>query len=718
MAETALLSCNSSHISTISGELKIKPWQVENTLKLLSEDCTVPFISRYRKEATGELDEIAITQVRDRAIKLVEMEQRRLSITAEIERQGKLTTELKEQIENAATLTELEDLYLPYRPKRKTRATVAKEKGLEELAVIIFNQDTGTDPEIEAERFLNEKVENIQDALQGAQDIIAEWVSEDKNARESVRELFKKHAFLSSSSIAELEEEGSKYKDYFDYTEELKKCPSHRLLAIRRGEKEGYLKVSISVSEEDAIDYLKKLFVKNKSRSAEIVENAIKDSYKRLIEPSIETEFAKSSKEIADEEAIKVFDENLSQLLMAPFLGQARVLALDPGFRTGCKLVVLNEQGDLLVNDTIYPNPPQNLQVESRLKVVELVKKFGIEAIAIGNGTASRETRDFIESIEFGKDLKVFVVSESGASIYSASVVAREEFPGHDVTVRGAVSIGRRLMDPLAELVKIDAKNLGVGQYQHDVDQLKLKQNLDSIVESCVNRVGVNLNTASRHLLTYVSGLGPGLALGIVNFRKENGPFKSREELLKVPRMGEKVFTQCAGFLRIQGGKNPLDNSAVHPESYYIVEKMAKDLAVDISVLISDEKQRKGIILEKYTDSRTGLPTLRDILSELEKPGRDPRKKITVFEFKKGINTIEDLQVGMVLPGIITNMTNFGVFVDIGVKQDGLVHISQISKDFIKSPAEKVSLHQEVVVKVLDIDIPRKRIQLSIKDAV
>jgi uncharacterized protein len=718
LAETALLSCNISHISTISGELKIKPWQVENTLKLLSEDCTVPFISRYRKEATGELDEIAITQVRDRAIKLVEMEQRRLSITAEIERQGKLTTELKEQIENAATLTELEDLYLPYRPKRKTRATVAKEKGLEELAVIIFKQDTGTDPEIEAERFLNEKVENIQDALQGAQDIIAEWVSEDKNARESVRELFKKHAFLSSGSISGLEEEGSKYKDYFDYIEELKKCPSHRLLAIRRGEKEGYLKVSISVSEEDAIDYLKKLFVKNKSRSAEIVENAIKDSYKRLIAPSIETEFAKLSKEIADEEAIKVFDENLRQLLMAPFLGQARVLALDPGFRTGCKLVILNEQGDLLLYDAIYPNPPQNLQAESRLKVMELVKKFGIEAIAIGNGTASRETRDFIESIDFGKDLKVFVVSESGASIYSASVVAREEFPGHDVTVRGAVSIGRRLMDPLAELVKIDAKNLGVGQYQHDVDQLKLKQNLDSVVESCVNRVGVNLNTASRHLLTYVSGLGPGLALDIVNFRKENGPFKSKEELLKVPRMGEKVFTQCAGFLRIQGGKNPLDNSAVHPESYYIVEKMAKDLAIDISVLISDEKQRKVIIPEKYTDSRTGLPTLRDILCELEKPGRDPRKKITVFEFKKGINTIEDLQPGMVLPGIITNMTNFGVFVDIGVKQDGLVHISQISKDFIKSPAEKVSLHQEVLVKVLDIDIPRKRIQLSIKDAV
>jgi len=718
LAETALLSCNSSHISTISGELKIKPWQVENTLKLLSEDCTVPFISRYRKEATGELDEIAVTQVRDRAIKLVEMEQRRLSIKAEIERQGKLTDELKEQIENANTLTELEDLYLPYRPKRKTRATVAKEKGLEELAVIIFNQDTGTEPEIEADRFLNEKVENIYDALQGAQDIIAEWVSEDKNARESVRELFKKNAFLSSGSVSGLEEEGSKYKDYFDYTEELKKCPSHRLLAIRRGEKEGYLKVSISIIEEDAIDCLKKLFIKNKSKSSGIVENAVKDSYKRLIEPSIETEFAKSSKEIADDEAIKVFDENLRQLLMAPFLGQARVLALDPGFRTGCKLVVLNEQGDLLLNDTIYPNPPQNLQAESRLKVMELVEKFGIEAIAIGNGTASRETRDFIESLDFGKDIKVFVVSESGASIYSASMVAREEFPQHDVTVRGAVSIGRRLMDPLAELVKIDAKNLGVGQYQHDVDQLKLKQNLDSVVESCVNRVGVNLNTASRHLLTYVSGLGPALALGIVNFRQENGPFKSRAELLKVPRMGEKVFTQCAGFLRIQGGENPLDNSAVHPESYYIVEKMAKDMAVDISVLISDEKQRKGIIGEKYTDEKTGLPTLRDILSELEKPGRDPRKKITVFEFKKGINTIEDLQPGMVLPGIITNLTNFGVFVDIGVKQDGLVHISQISRDFIKSPAEKVSLHQEVLVKVLDIDIPRKRIQLSIKDAV
>lgn len=718
MAEAALLSCNSSQIGTISGELKIKPWQVENTLKLLSEDCTVPFISRYRKEATGELDEIAVTRVRDIAIKLVEMEQRRLSIIAEIERQGKLTDELRAQIENAATLTELEDLYLPYRPKRKTRATVAKEKGLEELAVIIFNQDAGTEPEIEAERFLNEKVENTGEAIQGARDIIAEWVSEDKNARESVRELFKKHALLSSGKVAGLEEEGSKYKDYFDFTEELKKCPSHRLLAIRRGEKEGYLKVSIAVSEEDAIDCLKKIFIKNKSRSSAIVETAIKDSYKRLIAPSIETEFAKSSKEAADEEAIRVFNENLRQLLMAPFLGQASVLALDPGFRTGCKLVILNEQGDLLFNDTVYPNPPQNLQAESGLKVKELVKKFNIEAIAIGNGTASRETRDFIESLDFGKDIKVYIVSESGASIYSASVVAREEFPQHDVTVRGAVSIGRRLMDPLAELVKIDAKNLGVGQYQHDVDQVKLKQNLDSVVESCVNRVGVNLNTASRHLLTYVSGLGPGLALGIVNFRKENGPFKSREELLKVPRMGEKVFTQCAGFLRIQGGKNPLDNSAVHPESYYIVEKMAKDLAVDISVLISDENLRKGIMPEKYTDSRTGLPTLKDILGELEKPGRDPRKKITVFEFKKGVNTIEDLKPGMVLPGIITNLTNFGVFVDIGVKQDGLVHISQISRDFIQNPAEKVSLHQEVAVKVLDVDIPRKRIQLSIKDAV
>jgi uncharacterized protein len=704
------------YIDIISVILKLKKWQVENTIKLLGERATVPFISRYRKEATGELDEVEITGIQESLTRLVEIDSRRETILKEIEKQGKLTGELKKQIEDAATLTELEDIYLPYKQKRKTRGMVAKEKGLEELAEIIFEQRE-TDPEKAAKEFLNEKVETVEDALQGARDIIAEWINEDRKARDSIRDIFKKEAVIRSKLHKGLEESGAKYRDYFDFEEELKKCPSHRLLATRRGEKEEYLKVLIMINEETAVQALEKIFIKTSNRSSEEVRLAVKDSYRRLLSSSIETEFAKESKEKADMEAIKVFTANLRQLLMAPVLGRKRVMAIDPGFRTGCKVVVLNEQGDLLLNDTIYPNPPQNDIEGSMKKLSELSEKYSIDAIAIGNGTASRETKEFVDSIDFGRNISVFVVSENGASIYSASKTAREEFPDRDVTVRGSVSIGRRLMDPLAELVKIDPKNLGVGQYQHDVDQGELKKSLDRVVESCVNMVGVNLNTASRYLLTYVSGLGPVLALNIINHRSENGPFRSRDELLRIPRLGGKAYEQCAGFLRIQDGANPLDNSAVHPESYYIVERMAGDLEVDISDLISNADISEKIRLEDYTDDKVGLPTLKDIIKEIAKPGRDPREKISVFEFKKSIKSIEDLQTGMILPGIVTNITNFGAFVDIGVKQDGLVHISQLSHDFVRDPNEVVMLHQEVKVKVLNIDIGRKRIQLSIKDA-
>ncbi len=706
----------SEYIDTISGILKLKKWQVENTVKLLEEGATVPFISRYRKEATGELDEVEIAEIQEDLARLVEIDSRRETILKEIEKQGKLTGELKKQIDDTSTLTELEDIYLPYKPKRKTRGKAAKEKGLEGLAELIFEQGED-DPEKAAKEYLNEKVGTIEDALQGARDIIAEWINEDRKARDCIRGIFKKEAVIVSKLYKGLEQSGAKYGNYFDFEEELKKCPSHRLLAMRRGEKEEYLKVSIKINEEAAVGALEKIFIQGSNKSSEEVGIAIKDSYKRLLAPSIETEFAKESKEKADMEAIKVFAANLRQLLMAPVLGYKRVIAIDPGFRTGCKIVVLNEQGDLLLNDTIYPNPPQKDIEGSVKKISELAGKYSIDAIAIGNGTASRETKEFIDSIEFGKNISVFVVSENGASIYSASKTAREEFPDHDVTVRGSVSIGRRLMDPLAELVKIDPKNLGVGQYQHDVDQGELKKSLDRVVESCVNRVGVNLNTASRHLLTYVSGLGPVLALNIVDHRSENGPFRSRKELLKVQRLGGKAYEQCAGFLRIQDGVDPLDNSAVHPESYYIVEKIADDLKVDIPALISNAGIQEKIKLTDYVSDKVGLPTLEDIIEELAKPGRDPRGKISVFEFKKSIKSIEDLQIGIILPGIVTNITNFGAFVDIGVKQDGLVHISQLSHDFVKDPNEVVMLHQEVKVKVLDIDIERKRIQLSIKDA-
>lgn len=707
----------SEYVDIIAGVLKIKKWQVENTVKLLEEGATVPFISRYRKEATGECNEVVVADIRDNLARLIEIDSRRETILKEIEKQGKLNGELKEQIEGVATLTELEDIYLPYKKKKKTKGMVAKEKGLEDLAKIIFDQGDA-DPGEEANKFINDKVKTIEEALKGARDIIAEWINEDKKARDMVRDIFRKEATVRSKLYEGLEESGAKYRDYFDFEEELGRCPSHRLLAMRRGEKEEYLKVSINIDEETALVALEKVFINtSNNKSSEQVKTAIKDGYKRLLLPSIENEFAKESKEIADGEAIKVFAANLRQLLMAPILGQKRVLAVDPGYRTGCKIIVLNEQGDLLLNDTIYPHPPQSKIIDSELKLTELAEEYRVDAIAIGNGTASRETKDFVDSIDFGRDIGIFVVSENGASIYSASKVAREEFPDKDVTVRGSVSIGRRLMDPLAELVKIDPKNMGVGQYQHDVGQTELKKSLDQVVESCVNIVGVNLNTASRHLLTYVSGLGPGLALNIVNYRTENGPFGSRDELLKVPRMGGKAYEQCAGFLRIRDGKNPLDNSAVHPESYYIVKKMAIDMDSSIADLISLSELQEKIKPADYVDDKVGLPTLKDILQELSKPGRDPRDKISMFEFKKGIKNMEDLQIGMILPGIVTNITNFGAFIDVGVKQDGLVHISQLSHDFVKSPNDVVLLHQEVKVKVTDIDLGRKRIQLSLKDA-
>ncbi len=700
----------------IANELSLKKWQVENTLKLLEEEATVPFIARYRKEATGELDETGIAAIKEKHSKLVDLDQRKKTILKEIKKQGKLTGELKKQIDEAGTMTGLEDIYLPYKPRKKTRGTTAREKGLEELAKILFKQKEDKIDAL-ASRFLNEKVGDIKEALQGARDIIAEWINEDKKARDAIREIFGKQARIRSAVIKGREGDGMKYRDYFNFAEELDRCPSHRLLALRRGEKEKYLRVSIVIEEENAIEALEKIFIKNSSEASNQVSAAIRDSFKRLLAPSIETEFARESKEAADREAITVFAENLRQLLMAPILGQKKVLALDPGYRTGCKLVCLDRQGDLEHNDTVYPHPPQKEAEKSRKKLVELCDKSGIQAIAIGNGTAGRETKEFVDSIEFDRDIKVFMVNESGASIYSASKIAREEFPGYDATVRGAVSIGRRLMDPLAELVKIDPKNLGVGQYQHDVDQEKLRLSLAGVVESCVNMVGVNLNTASRHLLTYVSGLRPAVALNIVNYRTKNGPFKSRQQLLDIPRMGDKAYEQCAGFLRIQDGSQPLDNSAVHPESYRVVEQMAGDLNSNIGELMAREELREKIDPRDYISDSAGLPTLKDILSELAKPGRDPRKKITVFEFRKGIKTLEDLAEGMVLPGIITNITNFGAFVDIGIKTDGLVHISQLSHDYIKNPTDVVHLHQEVKVKVIDIDLPRGRVQLSLKDA-
>ncbi|NDW08936.1 Tex family protein [Dysgonomonas sp. 520] len=699
----------------ISSALNIRETQIEKTIALLEDGATIPFISRYRKEVTGGLDEVQIAAIKEQNDKFKELQKRKQTILKSIEDQEKLTPELKSRIEGCWDSTELEDIYLPYKPKRQTRAEIARKKGLEDLAKLLMTQQN-FDVESKALPFVKGDVKDINEALAGACDIIAEWVNEDEHARNSIRNLFEREAIITSKVVKGKEEEGDKYRDYFDLSEKLSRCSSHRLLAMRRGEAEGFLRVSISPDEDDALDRLDKRFLKNGNAEAiGYVADAIKDSYKRLLKPSIETEFAALSKEKADEEAIRVFMENLRQLLLAAPLGQKRVLGVDPSYRTGCKIVCLDAQGNLLHNETIYPHPPQNEYVKAGNKIVKLVSTYNIDAIAIGNGTASRETENFITNLRYEKEVQVFVVSENGASVYSASKVAREEFPDYDVTVRGAVSIGRRLMDPLAELVKIDPKSIGVGQYQHDVDQTKLKKSLDLTVESCVNLVGVNVNTASKHLLTYISGLGPTLAQNIVDYRAEHGAFKSRKEIMKVARMGEKAFEQCAGFLRIADAKNPLDNSAVHPESYHVVETMAKDLNCTVKELIEDKELKKKLNLNKYVSEKVGLPTLNDIVEELDKPGRDPRKKIQAFEFDKSIKTIEDLREGMILPGIVTNVTNFGCFVDVGIKENGLVHISELADRFVSDPTEIVSLHQYVQVKVLSVDVARKRVQLSMK---
>ena len=704
-------------IRIIAAEMKQPAVRIENTLKLLDSGATIPFISRYRKEATGGLDEVQIGDISARIAKLREMEKRKESIISTIESQDKMTPELKQRIQQCMDATELEDIYLPFKPKRRTRAEVARQKGLEPLAILLLmqrEQHLGT----KLRNFITKDVKDEEEALKGARDIIAEQVNEDERSRNQMRNVFSHQSVISAKVVKgkETDEAAAKYRDYFDFQEPLKKCTSHRLLAIRRGEAEGILKVSITPSDEDACcERLERIFVKGNNDCSEQVQLAVGDAYKRLLKPAIENEFAASSKEKADDEAIRVFAENLRQLLLSAPLGQKRVMGIDPGFRTGCKVVCLDAQGALLHNEAIYPHPPKTESAMAARKLVKLVEQYKIEAIAIGNGTASRETEQFVNAQKFDREVQVFVVSEDGASIYSASKTAREEFPDYDVTVRGAVSIGRRLMDPLAELVKIDAKSIGVGQYQHDVDQTKLKAALDQTVESCVNLVGVNVNTASKHLLTYISGLGPALAQNIVNYRTENGSFKSRRELLKVPRMGEKAFEQCAGFLRIPGGKNPLDNSAVHPESYSIVECMAKDLDCSVADLMSRKELRSRIDARKYVNDTIGLPTLTDILQELDKPGRDPREQIQEFKFDKDVRTIDDLVEGMELPGIVTNITNFGCFVDFGIKENGLVHISQLADRYISDPTTVVKLHQHVRVKVMSIDHERRRIQLTMK---
>ena len=701
----------------IAAAMKLQEHRVENTLKLLQGGATIPFISRYRKEATGGMDEVQISEINDRYEKLCELAKRKETIISTIEEQGKMTAELRSRIDNCWDSTELEDIYLPFKPKRKTRAEAARQKGLEPLAIILMMQRENN-LMAKAAQFVKGEVKDEEDALKGARDIIAEQVNEDERARNQVRNIFTRQAIITAKVVKgkEKEEDAAKYRDYFDFSEPLKRCTSHRLLAIRRGEAEGILKVTISPEEDDeCTDRLERQFVRGNGECSSQVAEAVRDAYKRLLKPAIETEFSAFSKEKADEEAIRVFAENLRQLLLAPPLGQKRVMGIDPGFRTGCKVVCLDAQGTLLHNEAIYPHPPKSEEALAARKIVKLVEQYKIEAIAIGNGTASRETERFVTSQRYDREVQVFVVSEDGASIYSASKTAREEFPDYDVTVRGAVSIGRRLMDPLAELVKIDAKSIGVGQYQHDVDQTKLKESLDRTVESCVNLVGVNLNTASKHLLTYVSGLGPSLAQNIVDYRTENGPFASRKELLKVPRMGAKAFEQCAGFLRIPGANNPLDNSAVHPESYTIVEKMAKDIKCTVADLIKDKELRAKIDIKKYVTDTVGLPTLNDIMKELDKPGRDPRQQIQVFEFDKDVKTLDDLREGMELPGIVTNITNFGCFVDIGIKENGLVHISQLADKFVSDPTTVVSIHQHVRVKVLGIDHERKRVQLTMK---
>jgi len=698
----------------ISQILSIPERVVAKTLILLDEGATIPFISRYRKEATGGLNEVQIGEISRQYSKLQELSDRKETILRTIEEQGKLTPELKVRIENTWDSTELEDIYLPYKPKKQTRAELARKKGLEPLAKILMAQNE-QDIFGKAERFINKEVNNVEEALQGARDIIAEWINENESARNMIRNIFRREAMIVSKLIKGKEESGAKFRDYFDFNEPLSRCSSHRLLAMRRGEAEGILRVGISPEEEHCVDALERRLVKGNTLSSEQVAIALKDSYKRLLKPTIETEFAAIAKEKADMQAIQVFAENLRQLLLAPPLGQKRVLGIDPGFRTGCKVVCLDAQGNLLHNETIYPHPPQNEKTKASMKIVSLVNAYAIEAIAIGNGTAGRETEQFITNLRYDRKLQVFSVNEDGASVYSASLIAREEFPEYDVTVRGAISIGRRLLDPLAELVKIDPKSIGVGQYQHDVNPTELKKSLDQTVENCVNQVGVNLNTASRHLLTYVSGLGPSLAQNIVNYRTKNGPFKSRRELLKVPRLGEKAFEQAAGFLRIPGAENPLDNTAVHPESYPVVEAMANDLHCNIGDLIREKNLRNTVKIEQYLSEKTGMPTLLDIMQELDKPGRDPRAAIQVFEFDPNVKTLADLREGQILPGIITNITRFGCFVDIGIKEKGLIHISNLADRYISDPTEVVSIHQHVQVKVLEIDPERKRIQLSLK---
>ena len=701
----------------IASALKLPEHRVNNTLKLLTEGATIPFISRYRKEVTGGLDEVQIGDIHARYEKLCETEKRKATILSTIEEQGKLTEELRRRIDDCWDNTELEDIYLPYKPKRKTRAEVARQRGLEPLAALLLLQRENN-PALQARKFIKGEVKDEEEALKGARDIIAERVSEDERARNLMRSQFRRQAVITSKIAKgkESDEVSAKYRDYFDFSEPLKKCSSHRLLAIRRGESEGILKASISpADDEECLNLLKRQFVRGNNECSRQVSEAVSDAYKRLLKPSIETEFATASKAKADEEAIRVFAGNLRQLLLAPPLGQKRVIGIDPGFRTGCKVVCLDAQGALLHNEAIYPHPPKSEYQQAGRKLVKLVEQYKVEAIAIGNGTASRETEQFVTSQRYDRKIQVFVVSEDGASVYSASKTARDEFPDYDVTVRGAVSIGRRLIDPLAELVKIDPKSIGVGQYQHDVDQTKLKESLDRTVESCVNLVGVNVNTASKHLLTYVSGLGATLAQNIVDYRTANGPFRSRRELLKVPRMGAKAFEQSAGFLRIPHAENPLDNSAVHPESYPVVELMAKDMGCSVAELMEDKELRSRIRTERYVTDTVGLPTLADIMQELDKPGRDPRKQIQVFEFDKGVRSMDDLKEGMELPGIVTNITNFGCFVDIGIKENGLVHISQIADRFVSDPTAIVSIHQHVRVKVLSIDRERKRIQLTMK---
>lgn len=707
---------NHPHFVKIAKELNLKTEQVAAVALLLDNDATIPFIARYRKEATGSTDEVAIAQIRDRLAQLRELDKRRETILKTIEEQEKLTPELKQQIEAAETMSVLEDLYLPYKPKRRTRATIAREKGLEPLSKKLFSQEN-IDIEAEAKQYIDSEkgVESIEDALAGARDIIAETINEDQNARASIRYLFEKQAVFKAKVIPGKEEEGQKYKDYFEWDEKLSEAPSHRVLAMRRAEKEMIISLDLAPEEEEAIIRLEKYFIQANNNTTEQIKMAIKDAYKRLLKSSMETEIRLFSKQKADTEAIKVFADNLRQLLLSAPLGQKTMLAIDPGLRTGCKVVCLDKQGQLIYHTVIFPD---RRRTEATDTIKQLCEQLKIEAVAIGNGTGGRETETFIREIGLPKDILVVMVNESGASVYSASDVAREEFPDQDITVRGSVSIGRRLMDPLAELVKIDPKSIGVGQYQHDVDQNQLKKGLDDIVSSCVNSVGVELNTASKELLTYVSGLGPQLAKNIVEYRNKNGAFDSREALKKVTRLGDKAFEQAAGFLRVRDAKNPLDMSAVHPESYPIVEKMANDLKCTVAELMQKPELRKQINLQSYVTEQVGLPTLTDIMAELAKPGRDPRDQFEVVEFADGINTIADLQVGMKLNGIVTNITNFGAFIDVGVHQDGLVHISAITNRFIKSPHEVLKVHQKVLVTVKEVDVARKRISFSMLEEV